>query len=382
MLQVDANYPLVISDPHHTMRPQIDILSDPDTTILQDVPFTAGSVQADRTATNLRQINATVVDADWRWRLGQQLTPDSPGQPFTPYGALIKATFWVWSYALPTPLRVPAGLFRLSDAKVVGDGTLTCVGYDFSRTVQRNLYTAPYVIPAGTNYVTAICQVIQDRLGGLYMPGAIGTTDEVTPLMTFDAQDDPWEHASSMADAIGFQLYFDTLGQFCLLPVVDPGAAEVVATYDEDGGMLLDADIDRSDEDGYNGVVMTSESTTLTTPISSTVWDTNPSSPTYYLGPYGQVAAFQSSPYIGSQAQADAAAQKWLADNLGGTEVVTMSTILNPAHEPGDAVHIQKTRSAIDDVYLLDSFEMSFEAADSMPSTTRKRRSISGLVTV
>jgi hypothetical protein len=372
-------YPLVVGDPHHSAQVVVDILSDPSTVTLPGVPFTAGNMTLDRTATIRRQSTATVVDDDWARRLSDRITPAKPGDPLTPYGSIMRPTYYVWSYTHPAPIAVPIGLYRIADSKTVGDGTIALTCYDFSRVIQRNKLTAPYVVPAGTNYVDAICDLAMDRLGTLYNAGSISTTQEVAPLMTFDAQDDPWQHITEMASAIGFEAFFDALGQFTLQQVQDPGTAPVVWSYVEGDTMLIDADIDRTDDPGPNGVQMVSESSILPVPLSSTVWDTNPSSPTYYLGPYGMVPDFQSSSYIGTQAQCDAAANKWLIDNLGGTEQATFSAVPNPAHEGGDAVHLTHSRDRINDVYALDSFQLSYRVTDPMSVSTKSRRSLSGL---
>jgi hypothetical protein len=380
MQQLGSTYEQVIADPHHSMQVRIDVLSDPSTVVLADVPFSAGQMQLDRTAAVRRQVSATLVDDDTLTRAGSPLTPAHPGDPISPYGSLIRPTYYVWSYVHSTPIGVQLGLLRLSNVHPVGDGTISIVAYDFARMVQKNRFTAPYIVPAGTNYTTAICSLLQDRLGGLYVLGSVMATDETTPQLTFDADSDPWAAAQSMAATLGAEVFFDEAGQVTIQRLQDPGDATLVWDYDETLGMLLDADKTMDDEDGPNGVVMQSESSVLAAPIKTILWDANPSSPTYYLGPYGQRAVLQSSPYIGTQSQCDAAATKWLTENLGGTEQVTASILPNPAHEGGDVLHVAYARARIDDLYVLDGYTVPFSAKDSQPITTRQRRSISGVL--
>lgn len=371
-----SSYGAILRGPGHARIPQLAVMADPDTAWPVRCQITAGTVSVDRTAANRRRITVTLVDDDRIFGTAAGVTPSSPSDPVTPYGTILRPSCLL---GLPGTdqagwAEIPLGTMRVSNVKTNGDGTVEVTASDHSRTVGRNKLTAPYVIPAGTNYGDAITALVRDRLGDLYVAGSVATTDETTPLITIDSGEDPWQHATDMAATVGMDAYFDPLGRFTMQPTPDPAQQPVDWTYAEGENMLLDAAVELDDDPGFNGVVMTGEGSTLPAPVSATVWDGNPESPTYYLGPYGRVPDFQSSPLIANTAQATARAQKYLQDNAGVTEAVTFSAIPNPAHEAGDIVQVTRTRARVDGLFAVESFDVPLMVADSMPVTCVKRR--------
>lgn len=270
------------------------------------------------------------------------------------------------------------GVFRLSDNDIDDDGaaSTSITGYDRSRAVSRAKFTAPYVIGANTNYVTAIVALVQDRLPSLQASEInAATTAEVTPLITLDPEMDPWEEAQRMGTAVGMEVFFDPDGTLIVQPEKNTGGDTPVWTYSEGvDSVLLGVSRRISDDPGYNGVVMTAESTTLATPLRSEVWDTDPQSPTYYLGPYGKVPKFVSSPYIGNQDQCDAAAAVELRRELGVTENVQFAIVPNVVHECGDVVGVARTPAGIDGNYVLESFRVDLSARGAMTINTKVQR--------
>jgi hypothetical protein len=377
VLDVSPDYQTVLRGPSHSRSTTIEIMSDRSTVLRLVVNLISGSVSVDGTAASRRSFSAVLVDDDRMFGRPGSVTPLGPEDPLLPYGTLARVSQTV---GLPSTdpsgwIRVPLGLFRLNNVKPSGDGTVAISGFDFARTISRNKLTAPYLIRSGTNYVDAIVALAQDRLGtALYQGGQIASTDEVTPLITIDSGEDPWSHLSDMALSLGMVVYFDAFGQFCLQPTIPVQDADVVWEYVEGGNMLVDGAVEYDDDPGFNGVVMTAEGSVIVPPLTSVLFDGNPQSPTYYKGPYGRVPDFQSSPTIGSQAQADARARAWLQQSMGVTEQAAITCVPNPAHEAGDVVQVTRTRAGIDGLFALESFELPFMVTDAMSATTAKRR--------
>lgn len=371
---VTPTYRKIVSGDHSALT-VANVLADWSTPLVSNLPIIDGQLQGDRTAQIRRSLSATVVDYDGR--LGR-LVPDVPSDPLAPYGPVLQVSRRVWSHAYPAGESVQLGIMSISNAHAQADGTIQLQASDLSRRCSRAKLTGPYVVAAGENYADAIVALVSDRLGNWYRPGAIATTDENTPLLTYDTEDDPWQTVIAMATAIGMEAYFDSSGAFCLQPPQQVEDDTVSTTLADDGGILLDADRELADDPGYNGVLMRSEASTLDEPLSTLLWDTNPSSPTYYLGPYGMAPAFQSSPYIGTQDQCDAAAAKWLMDNLGGTEQVSATMVPDGSVLDGDIARLNTSRVRASGLFMVDSFSLPFKPTDAMQVTMRARRAISG----
>lgn len=334
---------------------------------LYDLPVTDGEVRVDASAAVRRVLNNLQIASP-------DLLPSDAKNPAAPYGSEIRPWRGI-RFPNGHIEKVPLGVFRITDADINDDGTpgLVVNGSDRSRVISRNRFTQPYVIAAGQNYATAIGTLVSDRL-----PGAdilLADTDETTPLLVFDVEDDPWTHLQDMAKSFGHECLFDANGTFVLRPQTDPSDEQPVAWYAEGvNSVLLSIDRSLSDEPGYNGVLMRAESTTLPQPIQSLIWDMDPSSPTFADGPYGRVPAFQTSPYINSQTACDTAARAWLVRNIGGTDNVSFSIVPNPALDAGDVVGISRQLAHLERAGVVESLSVPLSATESMALTMRSRQ--------
>jgi hypothetical protein len=330
------------------------------------LPVTGGEVRVDNTASERRTVDLDVASAD--------LVPSDARDPLAPYGSEVRP--WRGVRLDDGSLEIkPLGVFRITDADIRDDGVpgLSIKGSDRSRPVARNAFIDPWIIPANLNYVTAIGNMLADRLPGVDM--TLAETAEVSPLLVFDIEDDPWSALQKMAAAFGHIVLFDADGNFVLRPQPDPSDDQPVAAFVEGAGStLLSVDRSLSDEPGYNGVVMAAESTTLRQPIRAVVWDMDPDSPTYALGPYGKVPAFQTNQFITSQTGADAAARAWLIRNLGGTDTITLTAIPNPALDADDVVTARRLAAGVDQVGIVQALTMPLDVASSMSVTLRARQ--------
>jgi hypothetical protein len=166
-------------------------------------------------------------------------------------------------------------------------------------------------------------------------------------------------------------LYFDGDGILTLRPYADAG---VVATLSEgEGGVLLSATRGWSRTNAFNRVVATGENTDSSAVYRAVATDDNALSPTYYFGDFGKVPRFYDSPYIGSNDQAQDAANAILAQELGTAANVSFGIVPNPALEPEDTVYVKRERAGIDERHIIDSLSIGLGASESMSGTTRER---------
>lgn len=322
-----------------------------------------GNVTVDGTAAVRRQGSLKVVDPTGA------LTPNDSSDTLSPYGRELRLYKGI---ALSSGDELLAlATLRISSSSTNNQGQISLTGFDRARSVSRARFETPYVVASGVNYGTAIQDLLTSRLSGLTFNFVSVTA--TTPLLVFDQGADPWEKAQEMAKSVGCELFFDPLGIATMRYEVDPAGSSVAWDYGEGPtSMVLSVDNTLTDEPGYNGIVVDGEAPGVD-PVHSVVYDTNPSSPTYSLGPYGKVPRFIRSQYITTQSQADAAAAAGLLRERGGTEQVKFSAILHPAHEAGDIVRVADSRVGIDDNYLIESFPISL-GLEASTVTTRKRR--------
>lgn len=359
----------------HTVLSRVEILSNG--LVIQEVDtHYQGEVSFNKSAKIRRTGTVSVLDPDGT------LTPavNSTG-PVSPYGneiRLWRGIRW-YSGSTPTDELVPMGTFRigkLSVADTTTGKTLHITGYDRSRTISRNRFTDPYTIAEGTNVITAIQALISNRLPGLtYAFPSAGAVTNTTPLTVVTEKEDPWEVARGLAEGVGYELFFDGLGICTMRPEPDPLTTPVSFTYEEgEASTLVDVNRTLDDELGYNVAVYIGESVYATPPVRGVARDTNPSSPTYYLGPYGSVPIFAQSQFVTTQGQADEAAQALLLRSIGVPESVVFNAIPNPAHTEGDVVRVVRASSNIDSVHVLDTLKITLQESGLMSCAARARK--------
>lgn len=352
----------------HRIAARAELVTATDTYVLD---VTDGSVTVDGSAAVRRRCTVTLTDDSGK------LVPADITDLLAPNGNELKLYRGV-TFADGSTELVPLGVFRITKPQVSGGrGTLVIRvdGYDRARAVQRARFTETYTIPAGTNYATAISDLLESRVTGLSFNLAATDHETSGPLVYgTSADNDPWKDATELAKSIGFELFFDADGVCVLRPEPDPSAAATVASYAEgDNATILSVDRELSDEETYNHVVVSGESQT-TTPVRAEARDEDPSSATYYLGPFGDVPRFYASPLITTSAQAQDAADALLRRSLGLVEVVRFSAVPNPAHDVGDVVQVAYSAGRVDGLYVLDQFTVPLSAGGVLTATTRKRR--------
>lgn len=237
---------------------------------------------------------------------------------------------------------------------------------DLSGSIKRNVWAMPYTVPSGLNYGAAAQAMVVNRLPD-QTAFNISTTTRVTPLLVYGMQQggDAWQDIQDLATAIGFEAFFDAKGVFVFRPVPDPSIGDAVWEFDENIiPLVAEATRELSNEQTFNHVIVVGQSTSSSNPVTAEAFDNNPSSPTYILGPYGEVTERLTFSTITTQDQAQAAANALLLNSLGGADTVTITCVPQPALEPGDIVKINCGDVNVDGNYMINSMTTSLSPAD------------------
>ena len=331
---------------------------------------TAGQVNADIANLTRRTCDVTLVDPTGA------LIPSAATDILTPFGNELRLFRGITYPDLTTEL-VPLGVFGIAAAEIMDAGqalSVKIVGYDRADRVSRALLTDSYAIAAGTNAATAIQALITSRVPGLMFNFAL--TAVTLPLTAYQTGDDPWAKATEIAKSIGMDLYFDAYGICTLTPVTDPASAPISATFAE-GPTATVTNLARSltNRTTFSDVIVIGQGSGVVVPVRAQVTDSNTGSPTYILGPYGDVVTVYNSPLITTQAQALAAAQAILFRGTGLAEQLTITALVNPALDVGDTVQVTRAASKINARYTLDTVSIPLAYSGSMTAVSRRRTS-------
>ncbi|CAB4218266.1 hypothetical protein UFOVP1608_18 [uncultured Caudovirales phage] len=277
---------------------------------------------------------------------------------------------------------IPLGVFLLTNVEIeAGDGgvSIQASGSDRSVRISRARWTQPYTIAAGTDLGTAIQNLLTDRW--IDVPCRFSATTETINKAVFgtETDNDPWRDAQGIAKSAGYDLYFDADGYAVLTAIRDAASASPNAVYAEnEEAMVLKLNRSLSNEQTYNGVIVTAEGTEVSDTFREEAWDDDLSSPTYRYGKFGQVPFFYSSPLITTSAQAQSAASGLLAAKKGATENVAWSQIVDPSLDAADVVAVTNADAKVDRLMVIDRLTIPLDAAGTMSAVARTVRSLNG----
>jgi len=347
----------------HRLAVRCEVLTDG--VVTSTIDIVDGTITLDSRADVRGRCDITIADDG---TLG--LIPTSPTSTLAPYGNELRISRGI-QYTDALAERVPLGVFRIQDTTVEDTGSelrVQITGQDRAARIIDARFEEPYQVASGTNYATAILNVLKAAWPGI--PTSFMTTTRTTPALFAEEGADRWAFAQQMAASIAADLYFDGDGTCVLAPIVS-GGIPVTTLTEGTAGVLVSAGRSWSREGAFNRVVARGEQTGNGTPVRGVATDANPLSPTYYFGTFGKVPRFYQSPFITTTAQASDAAAAILARELGTTQQVQFGSLVLPHLEPDDVVRITRARAGINEDHILDQVTIPLSAAGTMSGTTR-----------
>ncbi|MFI9244139.1 DUF5047 domain-containing protein [Streptomyces sp. NPDC053086] len=324
-----------------------------------DLEITGGSVQVDRSQAIRRTCTVTIADPT--------LIPRTPADQLTTYGAKLRISRGV-DYGDGSTELVPLGMFRLDSVDGdVSDGPVTLQGKGLEAIVADDKLTAVYT--ATGTVVTAVTALIRRSIPDATVLSQI--TDTTIGTRTWDVESDPWAAAQEVAAAAGAEVYCNADGSFVISTLPDLATATPVWSIEAtESGAYISASRAMTSDGVYNGVLARGENTADNRPpVSALVTDSDTSSPTYWGGPFGRRPMFYSSSTLTTTAACTNAARLKLADAKAPNASGDISSLPNPALEPGDVirvVHPDGTR----ELHQVASFSVPLDIGGDFPITT------------
>jgi hypothetical protein len=326
-----------------------------------------GEVVADATAAVRRSFNATIVDRD------RLITPTRPSDELLPYGTEVTLR---WGMVIPGGATewVSLGVFRLTSVRAEdnanGGRVVVLEGFDRSHAVTRP-FVAPYAPSAGGNYAQAIAEVISAR----YAPATFNfaTTTFLAPPLTIGTDTDPWQFCLDAAASIGLDLFVDRAGVFTLRPPPSRRDALAWTFIEGQGGITLDVARTWTEENTFNGVIVTSSNSGSAGVVRAEAWDEDPASPTYRYGRFGENPKPIASPYVTNDAQGQALAELELRRLLRRADSLEFTCVPNPALDPDDLVRVMRNSLTLDERYLLERLTFPLTPETEMSGTAARQ---------
>lgn len=344
---------------------------------LLDLDISGGSVAVSANSSVRRSCTVTLSTSR-----GSALVPDTGFDAITPFGNELRLYRGI-QFADGSQELVPLGVFVITRVSVKDDADgveMTIDGQDRSIIVANNSWLNPYTVTAGS-LTTALTNLLQDRYSNVIInfPTVAETISQ--QVLGLDSDNDPWKDAVGIAEACGYDLYFDPTGVVTLERFPDRDSASVDATYSEGSdGVVLSLDRQDTVEQTYNGVVFIAEGSAIDTPLRVEVWDEDPTSPTYRYGPFGQRPTFLSQSAVTQFATAQSSAAALLSKYLGAQQALSWQQIVDPALDANDVIRLVNTGAKVDRLVILDSITIPLSPTDAMSATARTIRTVSSEV--
>lgn len=276
---------------------------------------------------------------------------------------------------------VGLGYFRIDtpEQDEVPDGEVTISGTDR----MSGIIDARFLSPRQFASTQTNGQLVTTLVTEVYPDATISWDDTAvrddTIGRTIITEDDRAGTLKDLCTSLGKIGYWRYDGVF---RVEDPPDITGAAAWTIDAGahgVMVQMSRGLTREGVYNAVVATGESGDTTAPARAVAYNLDPSSPTYYLGAFGPVPKFYSSPFITTNAQALTAATSLLRAQLGLPYQVSLASVANPALEPYDVLTVRypktsRSRTLRTETHVIDEVTIPLVPTSPVVLKTREQQ--------
>lgn len=376
----------------HRWKTKVEVHA-PNGALLEDISefVTGGSVSVDETREFRRTLSMSVQGTTdlIPFNLTDLLHPASSNELYVYRGV---------EYPDTTTEFAQLGVFRMTKPNISDDGaniTFAVSGQDRASVIARIAWEAPYVVAAYSTTGLSVAQVIQAAMSTRY-PGLDysqldpqGTVNFSYPGVTWGQNPssgggDPMSDFITFAANAGAELFFDVQGRPVLRLIRNPLTTQVIDSvhFVEGENCVVDTAQRTLDEStAFNGLILYCNGNGAAQPFSVEVWDTNPASPTYYLGPWGKVPYTMTTLLIPADpddlptatSKAIFMASQQLQLILGTFDDVSLTCVPNPALQEGDCLAVARGRLKIDANYVISSMTIPLDPETSQAISFRPR---------
>lgn len=292
------------------------------------IPIYGGQVDVDPSKQVRRALTNIKVDAtDEMWNL------------LSPVGTELRA-YRGFRYLNGETDMVPLGRFVVPNlSQTYGGDWSGRVGSAPDRMfkVQQARFTSPRSFPVGMSIRTIIATLVGEVLGDVTnLASSMALT--ASPML-FDR--DRGKAIGELAASIGADVFCAPDGTPTIRDIPQLANVGVWSIDTGDAGILYTAERERNYERTYSGVTVNPSQVDGAAPFDPvTVWDEDPLSPTYHLGPFGKVPFFYSSSLLANGAQARSAAFSLLPRVTAIRAQLSIEAECNPALADGDTITV------------------------------------------
>lgn len=325
------------------------------------IPIIDGEVSSDAGA-DVRSTLSLITD-------GTNMFTTEPSGLITPYGNEIFVRRGI-DFGDGTTEWVSQGYFRISDVEQTDlpNNPLHITAYDRMMGIIEGRLTVPIQFQAAELVGDVVSQLVSEIYPSVTIEWDDATDAEFLGR-TQIAEEDRFKFLNDLLSAFSKVMYFDYRGVLVIRSPPDP-TVSVYTVNSGANGVLITVNRSISRDGMYNAVVVNGEASDDQIPAHAVVVDNNPNSPTYWFGQFGKVPRFFTSPFILTDAQAQAAGTAMLQRVVGLPYNVNFGTVPNPALEVSDPVTV--VLPGDQSIHLIETLLTPLRAESMMTSATRE----------
>lgn len=382
-----------IQSGNYKLLPQLQVFQQ-GTLLNFTLPISSGTVTVDRNSATRRTADITIEVIPTV--PPNPILPVTTAAPLAPFGNEVLLSVATQSATGVVSSYIPMGLFTIVTSTITDSTTdfaVTLHCYDRAWTIAQRKLKTPYTIPnaGATSDFPSQLRFLLNTVWGSNLPALnynifvppLGAP--TAPMASYNEGEDPWSAALDMATALGYELFFDVNGTVTAFPIPGPPNTAswpaTVWTYTENTANAPKQIVDTFTRDGiYNDFIISGTGTTnapstnasTATPVRAEAQDTNPNSPTYISGPFGDVPQFGYSNLVTTAPQATSASQNALAASLSSAHQVSASVPANPLFDIDDVAAFNRARLSMAGTRVVaDTLKLTIRHDDSTTFTGR-----------
>lgn len=367
---LDARYRDALARPH-TVYTRVDVLNRAGEVLQSGLSFIDGSVRATLSSRVARVLNLT-VDRSWFPLLpsGQIDT----GGLLAPFGNRLRA-FRGITYGDGSVVSFPTFFGRIEQIQMGRSGQVALTANDLATDVVDAKFETPQSSNPANSISTEFRRLVREALEDATFGESDLTGLKIASVAWQDDRAQALDDMSATASMLWYPLADGSFVQR-LTPWTKPGQVAQISLADglkiqnDAGGTIADWTITVSRTNVYNSVVFTSERNDGSAPVYATVRDTDPTSPTYFLGNFGRKPLLVQNQTALTQAQCLSAAQNVLKQARAVTQVWDPVKIVPDASlELGDLVSMSADGAA--DTQVITGFTLPMRETGDMTVNLR-----------
>ena len=250
----------------------------------------------------------------------------------------------------------------------------------YDRALLLQEHQLPTARPLDAAYTALITTMLQETLPGetLTLGPGISTTLAPAPGKSLDLSADRLSEIHHLAQAVEGTFHNTPTGGFHISKV-DEDADPVWDINAGTDGVLVNLTQDFARAEQYNAVGIEFSPDAGTDDdwmVYIYAWDNEPTSPTFYDGPFGKRNIFFQEEYdhLPSDDDAEALARRKLAEYTGATRGLHIQCVYNPLLQPGDHISVDFPDLGTVEEHVIESITVSLGESAAMDIETRLKR--------